>query len=148
MIFTYKGTKYLWDYQLFYELFLIPNWGNSYRFNFATNGINYNSSKVQNFIKKNWTHLSIGITIDGTKIKHDLNRVYKNSEKGSYDDVVLNIPLWLNQFPTSGTKVTISSPDIPYMKHKPTKEEIQGMKEADKLRKEVKENSFWCQVAL
>ena len=27
MIFTYKGTKYLWDYQLFYELFLIPNWG-------------------------------------------------------------------------------------------------------------------------
>ena len=93
------------------------HWFNSYRFNFATNGINYNSSKVQNFIKKNWTHLSIGITIDGTKIKHDLNRVYKNSEKGSYDDVVLNIPLWLNQFPTSGTKVTISSPDIPYMKH-------------------------------
>ena len=92
------------------------HWFNSYRFNFATNGINYNSSKVQNFIKKNWTHLSIGITIDGTKIKHDLNRVYKNSEKGSYDDVVLNIPLWLNQFPTSGTKVTISSPDIPYMK--------------------------------
>lgn len=92
------------------------HWFNSYRFNFATNGINYNSSKVQNFIKKNWTHLSIGITIDGTKIKHDLNRVYKNSEKGSYDDVVLNIPLWLNQFPTSGTKVTISSPDIPYIK--------------------------------
>ena len=29
MIFTYKGTKYLWDYQLFYELFLIPNWGKS-----------------------------------------------------------------------------------------------------------------------
>ena len=92
------------------------HWFNSYRFNFATNGINYNSSKVQKFIKKNWTHLSIGITIDGTKIKHDLNRVYKNSEKGSYDDVVLNIPLWLNQFPTSGTKVTISSPDIPYIK--------------------------------
>ena len=28
----------------------------------------------------------------------------------------MNIPLWLNQFPTSGTKVTISSPDIPYIK--------------------------------
>ena len=26
------------------------HWFNSYRFNFATNGINYNSSKVQNFI--------------------------------------------------------------------------------------------------
>ena len=33
MIFTYKGTKYLWDYQLFYKLFLIPNWGLSlYRY--------------------------------------------------------------------------------------------------------------------
>ena len=27
-----------------------------------------------------------------------------------------NIPLWLSQFPNIGTKVTISSPDIPYIK--------------------------------
>jgi len=92
------------------------HWFNSYRFNFATNGINYHTKKVQDFIKKNWTHLSIGITIDGTRKKHDLNRVYKNSEKGSYDDVVANIPLWLEQFPTGGTKVTISSADIPYIR--------------------------------
>ena len=37
-------------------------------------------------------------------------------EKGSYDDVVKNIPLWLKQFPGAGTKVTISSADIPYIK--------------------------------
>lgn len=37
-------------------------------------------------------------------------------EKGSYDDVVKNIPLWLKQFPNASTKVTISSPDIPYVK--------------------------------
>ncbi len=37
-------------------------------------------------------------------------------EKGSYDDVVKNIPLWLEQFPGAGTKVTISSADIPYIK--------------------------------
>lgn len=90
-------------------------WFSNYRFNFSTNGINYDSQKVQNFIKKNATHLSIGITIDGTKQKHDLNRVYKTGE-GSYDDVVRNIPLWLKQFPSSGTKVTISSEDIPYIK--------------------------------
>lgn len=92
------------------------HWFNSYRFNFATNGINYHTKKVQDFIKKNWTHLSIGITIDGTRKKHDLNRVYKKSGKGSYDDVVANIPLWLEQFPTGGTKVTISSADIPYIR--------------------------------
>ncbi|WP_302407123.1 radical SAM peptide maturase, CXXX-repeat target family [Leyella stercorea] len=104
------------------------HWFNSYRFSFSTNGINYATDKVQHFIKKNHEHLSIGITIDGTKRKHDLNRIWKTAEmeqgimpkpeeeQGSYDDVVKNIPLWLEQFPDAGTKVTISSADIPYIK--------------------------------
>lgn len=111
------------------EMFRLRHpWFYSYRFNFSTNGINYNSEKVQSFIKKNATHLSIGITIDGTKRKHDLNRIWKTAEMeqgiapkpedehGSYDDVVKNIPLWQKQFPGAGTKVTISSADIPYIK--------------------------------
>ncbi|MBQ9655451.1 MAG: radical SAM peptide maturase, CXXX-repeat target family [Prevotella sp.] len=104
------------------------HWFDSYRFSFSTNGINYHTEKVQRFIKKNYTHLSIGITIDGTKQKHDLNRIWKTKEmeqgevpkpeeeRGSYDDVVRNIPLWLEQFPGGSTKVTISSADIPYIK--------------------------------
>lgn len=104
------------------------HWFNSYRFSFSTNGINYGTEKVQRFIKKNISHLSIGITIDGTKRKHDLNRIWKTpemekgimpkpeEERGSYDDVVKNIPLWLSQFPGGATKVTISSADIPYIK--------------------------------
>lgn len=94
------------------------HWFNSYRFSFSTNGINYHEEKVQKFIEKNKSHLSIGITIDGTKQKHDLNRIWKGGgkERGSYDDVVRNIPLWLKQFPNGGTKVTISSADIPYIK--------------------------------
>ncbi|MGI6470499.1 MAG: radical SAM peptide maturase, CXXX-repeat target family [Paludibacteraceae bacterium] len=91
------------------------HWFDSYRFSFSTNGINYDSEKVQNFIEKNREHLSIGITIDGTRRKHDLNRVYKHTGKGSYDDVVRNISLWQKQFPGDGTKVTISSADIPYI---------------------------------
>ena len=101
------------------------HWFNSYRLNFTTNGINYHTKKVQNFIKKNASHISIGITIDGTKQKHDLNRIWKQSnndssngkrtERGSYDDVIKNIPLWIEQFPNEGTKVTISSADIPYI---------------------------------
>jgi len=131
----YKHESVVWDFiggEPFLEIELIDKicdyikaemfrrnhpWFNSYRFSFSTNGINYDSELVQNFIKKNHSHLSIGITIDGTKRKHDLNRVYKNSEKGSYDDVVRNIPLWLKQFDNEqATKVTISSPDIPYIK--------------------------------
>ena len=94
------------------------HWFNSYRFNFSTNGLNYHTKEVQEFIKKNLNHISIGITIDGTKKKHDLNRIWKGEspEKGSYEDVVKNIPIWLSQFPKGGTKVTISSDDIPYIK--------------------------------
>lgn len=100
------------------EMFrLNHHWFNSYRFSFSTNGVNYHHDKVQNFISKNKSHLSIGITIDGTKEKHDLNRIWKGEgpEKGSYDDVVKNIPLWLSQFPEESTKVTISSADISYI---------------------------------
>lgn len=131
-VFSYKSVD--WDFiggEPFLEIELIDqicdylkqemyrrnhHWFDSYRFSFSTNGINYDSEKVQSFIKKNKEHLSIGITIDGTKRKHDLNRVWKNTDKGSYDDVVRNIPLWLSQFPVGGTKVTISSADIPYIK--------------------------------
>ncbi len=131
----FKEKSVIWDFiggEPFLEIELIDricdylktemfrlnhHWFESYRFSFSTNGINYDSPKVQDFISKNKQHLSIGITIDGTKKKHDLNRVWKNNEiRGSYDDVVKNIPLWLSQFPAGGTKVTISSADIPYIK--------------------------------
>lgn len=141
----FKEESVIWDFiggEPFLEIDLIDricdylktemfkrnhHWFNSYRFSFSTNGINYHTDKVQNFIKKNREHLSIGITIDGTRRKHDMNRIWKTpemeqgimpkpeDEHGSYDDVVRNIPLWLEQFPGAGTKVTISSADIPYI---------------------------------
>lgn len=91
-------------------------WFNDYLFMITTNGINYDSEKVQKFISKNITHLQICVTIDGTERKHNINRIYKESGKGSYRDVVRNIPLWLSQFDGIHTKVTISHEDIPYIK--------------------------------
>lgn len=132
----FKEQSVIWDFiggEPFLEIELIDkicdyiktemfrrnhHWFDSYRFSFSTNGINYDDKRVQRFIEKNIDHLSIGITIDGTKRKHDLNRIWKGSggeEQGSYDDVVRNIPLWLKQFPDASTKVTISSADIPYI---------------------------------
>lgn len=90
-------------------------WFESYRFSFSTNGLLYGDERVQRFIAKNASHLSVQITVDGTRAKHDLQRVYPDG-RGSYDDVVRNIPRWLEQFPKSSTKVTISSDDIPYIK--------------------------------
>lgn len=95
------------------------HWFNSYRFAITTNGINYDSPKVQRFIEKNKKHLSLTITIDGTKQKHDMNRLWRDNgngtRRGSYDDVVKNIPLWLQQFPEAATKVTVSSQDLQYV---------------------------------
>ena len=91
-------------------------WFNSYRFNFSTNGLNYHNDKVQNFIKKNLDHLSVTITIDGTQKLHDTNRVYKGTDNGSYNDVVKNIPLYLEQFPVAATKVTITTSNIEFIK--------------------------------
>lgn len=109
------------DYLKIQMYLLNHHWFNSYRFSITTNGINYDSPKVQEFIRKNHRHLSVTITIDGTPSKHNINRIWKmeslNAEgRGSYDDVVRNIPLWLRQFPNAATKVTISSADIPYIK--------------------------------
>lgn len=130
---NFQETGVVWDFiggEPFLEINLIEQicnyiksemyrrnhkWFNNYRFNFSTNGLNYHERKIQKFIEDNHSHLSIGITIDGTKRKHDLNRIYRNG-KGSYNDVVRNIPLWQKQFPNEGTKVTISSEDIPYIK--------------------------------
>lgn len=130
---NFQETGVVWDFiggEPFLEINLIEQicnyiksemyrrnhkWFNNYRFNFSTNGLNYHESKIQKLIEENHSHLSIGITIDGTKRKHDLNRKYRNG-KGSYNDVVRNIPLWQKQFPNEGTKVTISSEDIPYIK--------------------------------
>lgn len=99
------------------EMFRLDHkWFNHYMFGFTTNGLNYHSEKVQKYIDKNKKHLSITITLDGTKAKHDINRIYKNSGKGSYEDIVKNIPQWLKQFPHASTKVTISSEDLPYIK--------------------------------
>lgn len=90
-------------------------WFANYMFNFSTNGLLYDTPKVQSYIKKNRMHVSIGISVDGNKIKHDLQRV-KPDGSGSYDEVIKNVPLWLSQFPIATTKATFSHDDIPYLK--------------------------------
>ncbi|MCL2717961.1 MAG: radical SAM peptide maturase, CXXX-repeat target family [Lachnospiraceae bacterium] len=90
-------------------------WFGRYRISIGSNGVLYDDERVQKFIQKNYKMLSIGITIDGIKEKHDLNRIFPDNS-GSYDIVRKNIELLLKKFPESVTKVTISHEDIPYIK--------------------------------
>lgn len=89
-------------------------WYWRYMINISTNGVNYADADVQNLINKNEGKISIGITIDGTKDKHDLQRVFPDGT-GSYDIIHKNLKLWLSQFPGS-TKVTFASEDLKYLK--------------------------------
>jgi uncharacterized protein len=90
-------------------------WFDSYRLNITTNGILYDDAEVQKFILKNKKHVHVGISIDGTKEKHDLQRIYPDGN-GCYDDVIKNLPLWQKQFPDTATKATISTEGIHYIK--------------------------------
>lgn len=89
-------------------------WYWNYKISISTNGVNYSDPCVQNLILKNEGKISIGITIDGIKEKHDLQRVFPDGS-GSYDIVYNNVKLWLEQFEGS-TKVTFSSDDLIYLK--------------------------------
>lgn len=91
------------------------HWMNNYKIRITTNGVLYASSKVQNYINKYKEKLSISISLDGTKEKHDMNRIFQNG-KGSYDSIIPNVKLWRKQFPDEGTKMVVSHEDLPYIK--------------------------------
>ena len=69
------------------------DWYWKYRINISTNGVNYDSEEVQRLIRRNVGKISIGITIDGTKEKHDLQRVFPDGS-GSYDIIHKNCLLY------------------------------------------------------
>ena len=91
-------------------------WFDYYAFSISTNGVLYDKPEVQQFINTYRNHLSLGITIDGTREKHNMHRKFPNGT-GSYDVVAKNVKLWLEQFPPKATtKVTFSSDDLPHLK--------------------------------
>lgn len=102
------------DYFILIADSLNHHWRDDFKIRITTNGLLYSSDKVQKFISKYHKHLGISISIDGDKTKTNTARVYPNGA-GSYDDVVKSIPLWREQFPEEGTKMTISHDDLPFV---------------------------------
>lgn len=90
------------------------DWYWNYRISICTNGVTYSSKPVQDFILKNYGKISVSITVDGTKDKHDLQRVFPDGS-GSYDAISKSIDLWISQF-GGDTKVTFASDDLPLLK--------------------------------
>lgn len=89
-------------------------WADSYQIRITTNGLLYSSQLVQQFLSKFKEHVRISISIDGTKQKNDLNRIFPNG-RGSYDSIIKNVALWKTQFESIGTKMVISHEDVAYV---------------------------------
>lgn len=89
-------------------------WVTSYQIRITTNGLLYASPAVQNFLSMYKKHINISISIDGTKTKNDINRVFPNG-KGSYDSIIENVKLWKTQFGNISTKMTISHEDVAHV---------------------------------
>lgn len=89
-------------------------WCKHFKIGITTNGLLYSSRKVQTFIEKYKEQLEIRISIDGTKTKNDLNRIFPNGQ-GSYDKLIPAISLWRQQFDSLSTRMTISHDDLPYI---------------------------------
>lgn len=103
------------DYILISMFKLRHKWLFCYRFMIGTNGLLYSSDKMQTLLQRHQQNISVAMTIDGTKEKHDLSRK-KRDGSGSYDDVEKNAKLWIEQQSAYSTKATFAHDDLPYLK--------------------------------
>ena len=89
-------------------------WAYYYMISISSNGVLYDTPKVQEFLRKNEGKVSIGISIDGDKKLHDSCRVFHDGT-GSYDVVVSAVKKLLQYDPMTSTKVTLAPENLPYM---------------------------------
>lgn len=92
------------------------HWFNNYRIMMTTNGTLCKSKKFERFLEKNLENAFVAISLDGTKEKHDGSRKYKNTDKGSYDDVVESCRFIREKTANTNIKATFSSKDLKYLK--------------------------------
>ena len=89
-------------------------WAEKYSISICTNGTLYNDPKVQKYLVKNKNHLSLSITIDGTKKLHNSCRVFPDGT-GSYDIAHEAAMDWMhNKGNELGSKITMAPGNLKY----------------------------------
>lgn len=96
------------DYFMEQCILLDHPWATRFRCSMSTNGVLYFDERVQRFIQKHRNHLSISVTVDGTKEMHDMCRVDEFGN-GSFDVANAAAEDWERRSGRArGTKVTIA----------------------------------------
>lgn len=89
-------------------------WATRYMVSICSNGVLYRTPEVQRFIQKHRDHLSLSVTLDGTKELHDSCRIFPDG-RGSYDvasDACLDL---IERGFDVGSKITIAPGNITYV---------------------------------
>lgn len=89
-------------------------WAYKYAISFSSNGTLYFDEKVQRFLSKNKDHVSLSITVDGTKELHDKCRVFPTGAP-SYDLAHSAAMDWMSRGYDMGTKITLCPENVAYM---------------------------------
>lgn len=90
-------------------------WRNRFMFSICSNGLLYNSPKVQAYMEKYKYNLSFSISIDGNKELHDSCRVQKDGS-GSYDIAIAGVEHFREHFNGKmGSKMTMAPSNISYV---------------------------------
>ena len=92
-------------------------WIYGYMLSIGTNGTLYFTDKVQKFLNKYQSRISMNITVDGDKQLHDSCRVFANGS-GSYDLAAAAVVDWMKRTGGNGksTKLTIAPENVKYLK--------------------------------
>lgn len=94
---------------------LFHPWVTEKRFTFftTTNGTLFNVPNIKAFLER-WPCLQVGVSLDGCKKAHDLNRTYLNGE-GSYDKIMETMDWWKNRYHQDMVKGTMNRETLPML---------------------------------
>ena len=109
-------VDYLTDYFKMRAFELDHPWATNYKISISTNGTLYFGKKVQRYLQKNKSQLSLNITVDGNKKLHDTCRLFEDGS-GSYDIVEKAFLHWNTEtleYPS--TKLTLAPENVSYLK--------------------------------
>ncbi|MBA4384812.1 MAG: hypothetical protein C0410_08755 [Anaerolinea sp.] len=109
--FDFFGGEPMLAFDLIRELvdwFHTRSWRKEHLFFIGTNGTIL-TEKMKSWLVQNKDCVWLGISLDGNKIAHDLNR------SNSYDLLMRNLPFFRENWPTQPAKMTISAETIPYV---------------------------------
>lgn len=84
------------------------SWKKRIYFSIGTNGTIL-TDEIKEWLTENKDNIGVGVSLDGCKIAHDLNR------DNSYDVVNKNLPFFMSLWPEETVKMTISAESIPYV---------------------------------